>query len=76
MEEMRQRQAAFPIDRSERSQSYSMPGERPGDGTPPLQEPATPQFRKGAPPSFVRRTQLLPISTPPAMLEVNQVLPS
>src|SRR5438132_67874 len=82
MEEMQQRQAAFPIDRSGRSQSYSRPGKWPGDGTSPLQEPATPWFEKGVLHSFVRsmwpmdETQPLPIATLPAMLEANRVSPS
>src|SRR5258705_4265450 len=82
MEEMQQRQAAFLIDRSEWSQSYSMLGKWPGDETSPLQEPATPWFGKEVLHSFVRsmwpmdETQPLPIATPPAMLEVNRVSPS
>jgi hypothetical protein len=82
MEEMQQRQAAFPIDRSEWSQSYSMLGKWPGDETSPLQGPATPWFGKEVLHSFVRsmwpmdETQPLPIATPPAMLEANRVSPS
>jgi hypothetical protein len=82
MEEMQQRPAASPIDRSERSQSYSMPGKRHGDESSPLQEQASPRFGKIVLHSFagsmwsMDETQPSPISTPLTMLEVNRVSPS
>ena len=53
MEEIQQ-QDALAIDHTEQSQGYPMSGKQPGDGTSPLQEPATPWFRKGVLHSFVR----------------------